>query len=78
MKATQLSFICRLCGEVIEDPYCVDDLGTQGFKILGPNTFHPACFDIAVKRLSKFMDILCLPEKEWLEFLNDEDEGSKR
>ena len=67
-KVTQLSFLCQLCKGVIEHA------AVDNFQLLGPYTFHIDCYEIALQRLSKFVDILCLPEDEWEKWLEDEDE----
>ena len=67
-KLLQLSFLCRLCGKVIE--YTTAD----NFQLLGPYTLHVLCHEVALQRLSKLTDILFLPEDEWEKWLEDEDE----
>jgi hypothetical protein len=65
---TQLSFLCRLCGEVMPRE--------DGFRILGRHTFHDECYELAVQRLSEFfIDLICVSDDEWEKWVEENQDG---
>ncbi len=54
---------CDLCREV---------LLTDDIVELGKWVFHAGCHDVALYRLTDFIQIILLPEKEFNEWLEDE------